>query len=152
MKITLLPGLGSKPSDYVGLSSLCEIADLDWNNLPLTFGDPDILVGHSMGAVLACQHAVQKPVETLVLCSASPGAETMKDIKAKRVVVFVGENEKWLIKDAKRLLKTLPKETLRQLDICKNTDHHLNGEYMKALNVCLISESVFLLGQKGYNE
>ncbi len=132
-KINFIPGLGEKLKDYGVLSKYLNIVDVDWNDGKIKIGKVDILAGFSMGAVLACEYSIKHKLKILILCSTTPGAETLKKVKADKVIFMAGEKEKWLIKDIKRISKTLPKKTIREIIIIPKADHKITGNYLKEL-------------------
>lgn len=131
-KINFIPGLGEQPSDYKALSSYLNIIKINWNNIKINVGRVDTLAGFSMGAVLACDYALKQKVKTLILCSMTPGAETLKDVRADKIIFIVGEKEKWVIKDIKRSAKTLPHKNF-QIIVVPKADHKITGIYRKKL-------------------
>src|SRR3990167_6967865 len=132
-KIPFLYGLGQNKSQYKELSKFCDVKKINWNNgslAKLKLGKPDTLIGFSLGAMLACMHAEKYHVKTLILCSPTPD-ETLKNIKADKVIFLVGEKEFWVRENILRLSKTL--ECSWSLIVIPNGDHQIKGEYFKRL-------------------
>src|SRR3990167_5098493 len=125
-KIPFLYGLGQNKSQYKELSKFCDVKKIDWNNgslAKLKLGKPDTLIGFSLGAIVACDHAVKHHVKTLILCSMTTGVETLNNIKADKVIFLVGEKEEWIIKDNQRVAKTLKCEW--EFKVIPNTNHKI---------------------------
>jgi alpha/beta superfamily hydrolase len=132
-KIKFLHGLGDR-SYYKSLFKYFNVLDIDWNNGSLSklrLGKPEILVGFSLGCMLALMHAEKHKVKTLVLCSMSPGMESLKEVKADKIIFMAGEKEKWLIKDLKRVSKTFKNKS--EIIVIPGTDHWINKKYLKKL-------------------
>jgi len=131
-KVTFLYGLGEK-SEYKPLFKYFRIPKIDWNKSTIKpeIGKVDTLIGFSMGAVLACEHAVDSKVKTLILCSMTTGVETIDDVKADRIIFIIGEKEKWVIKDTKRLVKDLKCDY--EIIIVPKADHWIMGNYKRKL-------------------
>ena len=91
----------------------------------------DIIIGFSFGAILACEYTIKHKIKTLILCSLSPGAETLVDIKADNVIFLAGEKEKWVLKNIRRLSKTL--KCKKSIIIIPKASHKIVGEYQKKL-------------------
>ena len=127
-KPTFLYGLGYK-SEYKSLFKYFNVPKINWNNGKITppIGKVKILVGFSMGAILACEHAINNKVSKLVLCSMTTGVETLEKVKADEVIFIVGEKEKWVIKDTKRVAKTL--RCKWKLITVPNGDHEMDNSY-----------------------
>ena len=130
-KINFIPGLGEKPQEYPDLSKYLNIVDIDWNNGEFDIGKVDVLVGFSMGAEMACEYAIHNHLKTLVLCSLSPGAETLEKVNADEVIFLVGEKEKWVLKDIERLKPTL--KGLSRIVVIPNAEHKITGDYQNML-------------------
>lgn len=131
-KIQFLPGIGEKPKDYKRLSKYFKILDIDWNTgkITPTIKKCDIFIGFSMGAILACEYALKKRVKTLILCSMTTGVESLKKVKADKIIFLVGEKEKWVIKDTLRISKSIKN---KQIYIIKNGNHKITDKYQKKL-------------------
>ena len=67
----------------------------------------------------------------MILCSLSPGAETLKMIKTEQVIFLVGEKEKWVLKEINRVRKTL--KCKNSIVVIPGADHRIVGEYQKKL-------------------
>lgn len=132
-KIYFAPGLGEKPHDYKAFSNHLTILDVDWNTGKYTpkITKPDVIVSFSLGLCFTFDYALKYHVNTLVLCSPTPGIETLKGIKTDKIICIVGEKEMWVLEDFKRLLKTadIPSEII----IVPGADHKITGEYKKKL-------------------
>ena len=130
-KILFIPGLGERAKDYKHLSKYMEIYNIDWNKIRLPRGKPDILIGFSMGAALACEYAEDHKVNTLILCSLTPNINTLKGLKAREVIFIIGEKEKWAYKNNRRLAKTL--RCKWRIIVVPKADHKIVGNYRKKL-------------------
>lgn len=126
MKTIFIPGLGEQASKYKDLP----VVPIDWNNIKLPKTKANIVAGFSFGAILACEYAIKTKVDLLVLCSMTPGVETLKKVRAKQIIFLVGDQETWLIKDAKRLKETAKNSRIR---IVPNTGHRVSSTYKKIL-------------------
>lgn len=131
-KIQFLPGLGEKPRNYKRLSKYLNILDVDWNTGKITprIKKSDVLIGFSMGAILTCEYALKKKVKILILCSITTGVESLKKVKADKIIFMIGEKEKWVIKDTQRVSKPLKN---KEIIIIKGADHRIIGNYQKKL-------------------
>lgn len=137
-KIPFIIGLGQKASEYRHLSKYFNIIRPDWNNgslAKLKLGKPEILVGFSMGAVVAVDHALKHRVKHLILCSLTPGVETLKGIKADRIDFIIGDREDWVEEDALRLTKTLKKDW--NITYVPNTGHKVTSKYLQELRLII---------------
>lgn len=132
-KIQFLPGLTEKPKNYRGLSKYFNILDVDWNTgkIKPKIRKTDVLAGFSMGAIYACEYASKHKVKTLILCSLTPGAETLKNVMADNVIFLVGEKEKWVLKEIKRVKKTIKAKS--RILVIPGVDHKISGDYKKTL-------------------
>lgn len=132
-KIQFLPGLGEKPRHYKHLSKYLKVLDVDWNTgqIKPAIRRADIITGFSMGAVLVCEYATKHKVKTLILCSLTPGAETLKRVQAEEVIFLVGEKEKWVLKEVKRVRKTL--KCRNSIVVITGADHKITGKYKSRL-------------------
>lgn len=131
-KIQFLPGMGEKPKDYKQFSKHLKTLDVDWNTGKITpsIKKCDILVGFSMGAILACEYALKRKVKALILCSMTTGVESLKKVKADKIIFLIGEKEKWVIKDTLRVSKSIKN---KQINIIKGGGHKITGKYQKKL-------------------
>jgi predicted esterase len=133
-QIPFIIGLGQKATQYRFFSKYFKIIQPDWNNgsiSKLKLGKPDTLIGFSLGAEIACEHALKNKIKTLILCSMTPGMESLKDVKADKIILLAGEKEKWLIKDAKRVLKTFKNKS--EIIVIPGADHKIDKKYLKKL-------------------
>ena len=133
-KIPFLYGLGQNKSQYKELSKFCDVKKIDWNNgslAKLKLGKPDTLIGFSLGAIVACDHAIKYKVKKLILCSMTPGVETLKDVKADNIVFLVGEKEILVLKEIRRVSKTLTCQW--NIIVIPKADHKIKGNYLKQL-------------------
>lgn len=132
-RIQFLPGLGEKPREYKRLSKYLKTLDVDWNTGKITppIKKTDVLIGFSMGAVLACEYALKYKVKTLILCSLTPMVESLKKVKADQIIFMVGEKEKWVIKNIERVSKTLTCK--KSIIVVPKADHRITGAYQKKL-------------------
>ncbi|MFZ2522570.1 MAG: hypothetical protein WAX44_03615 [Minisyncoccia bacterium] len=132
-KIQFIPGLGEKPKNYKTLFKFLEVLDVDWNTEKISpkINKPDILIGFSMGAVLACEYAIKHRIDTLIICSLTPMVETLKNVIARNIIFIVGSKEIWIVKNTKRVRKTL--KCKNSLIIVPNADHKIVGNYRYTL-------------------
>ena len=131
-KIIFLYGLGER-KEYKNLFNNFIVPKIDWNKCTVTpkIGNVDTLVSFSLGALFACQHTEKHKVKTLILCSITPGAETLENVKAGKVIFLAGKKEKWVIKEIKRVAKTLRCDW--QIHIIPKAIHKITGNYRKKL-------------------
>ncbi len=130
-KINFIPGLGEKPKEYKALSKYLNIVDIDWNNGKVRFGKVDTLIGFSMGAVIACEYSTKHKLKNLILCSLTPGAESLNMVKADNIIFLVGEKEKWVLKEINRVRKTL--KCKNSVIVVPGSDHKITGKYQEEL-------------------
>ncbi|KKQ78179.1 MAG: hypothetical protein A2644_01710 [Candidatus Zambryskibacteria bacterium RIFCSPHIGHO2_01_FULL_39_63] len=130
-KTLFIPGLGEHAKDYCVLSKYMKVYNISWDNLRLPRGNYDTVIGFSMGAVLACDYVEIKFVKTLILCSMTPIAHSLKTLKAKEVIFIVGEKEKWVYKNNLQLAKTL--KCKWRIVVIPGADHKITGNYRKKL-------------------
>ena len=132
-KIQFIPGLGEKPKEYKSLSKYLEIIDVDWNTgkIKPKIGKVDTLVTFSLGCIFAFDYTVKNKIKNLILCSLTPGVETLKDIKADQVIFLVGEKEKWVLKDVVRVRKTLKCKS--SIIVVPRADHKIDKNYQNKL-------------------
>src|SRR3989344_2080640 len=114
--ITFLYGLGDL-SEYKSLSKYFHIPRIDWNKSTITpkIGRVDVLVGFSLGCILAYIHAEKNKVKTLIMCSPTP-AESLKTLKVKKI---------------QRVAKTL--KCGWKVIVIPKADHRIIGNYRKKL-------------------
>jgi esterase/lipase len=132
-KIPFIIGLGQKAAQYRSLSKYLKIIQPDWNNgnfSKLKLGNPSIIIGFSLGCMIATMHAERHRIKTLILCSPTPD-ETLKRIKADHVIFLVGAKEKWVLKEIKRVKKTL--NSTYTIKTVPNAGHKMNVRYQKIL-------------------
>ncbi len=131
-RIQFLPGLGEKPKEYKRLSKYLKILDINWNTGKITppIEKTDILIGFSMGAILACEYALKHKVKNLILCSMTTGVESLEKVKANNIIFLVGEKEKWVIKDTLRISAPLKN---KEIHVIPNGDHKIEKNYQKKL-------------------
>lgn len=120
-----------RAKNYRSLSKYISIFDIDWNKGSLPKGSFTTVVGFSMGAILACEYTLKTPVNTLILCSMTPLAETLASVQAQKIIFIAGEKETWCIKNYKRLKKTLSCSS--EIIVIKGEDHRISGNYRKTL-------------------
>ena len=131
-KILFVPGLGEKPNHYKKLSKRFNVLNIDWNKPTLKLNHhPKILIAFSFGGILVLEYSLKKKVDTLILCSLTPSIETLKKVKARKVVFLVGEKEKWELKNIRRVAKTLKCEN--SIIVISGAGHKLAGNYEKKL-------------------
>jgi predicted esterase len=132
-KIPFIIGLGQKAKEFRFLSKYFKIIQPDWNNGSLSkmkLGKPKIIAGFSLGCMIATMQAEKNKVETLILCSPTPD-ETLKNVKAEKVIFLVGHKEKWVYKEIKRVRKTL--KCSSTIKIIPNAGHKIDTVYKNAL-------------------
>jgi alpha/beta superfamily hydrolase len=132
-KIKFLHGLGDR-TQYKSLFKYFNVLDIDWNkgNLSkLRLGKQDVLIGFSLGCDIALMHAEKYKVKVLILCSMSPGTESLKNVKADKIIFMAGDKEKWLIKDIRRVLKTFKNKS--EVVIVPEANHKIDKKYLKML-------------------
>ncbi len=130
IRINFIPGLGEKPNEYKALSKYLNIVDIDWNNGKTKLGKLDTLVGFSLGCIVACMHAEKSHVRRLVLCSLTP-EENLGSIKVDEVVFIVGENEKFVLTNVRRIYKNL--KCKKSIVIVKGAGHKIDTNYQNTL-------------------
>jgi esterase/lipase len=130
-KVIFIPGLSEHAKNYPFLSKYTNIYDIDWNVADLPKGKYDIVIGFSLGAVLACEYSLKHKVKKLILCSLTPCTESLKDVQAEDVTFLVGEKEKWCLKEIKRVAKTL--NCKKEIIVVPRADHKITGNYRKKL-------------------
>lgn len=130
-KSIFIPGLGERAKHYPTLAKHIDVYNIDWNHIRIPRGQHKVVAGFSLGACFACEYAITNKVDTLILCSMTPGIQTLEKVKAKRVIFLIGEKEQWALQDFKRLTKTL--KCPWQIMIIKKGDHRISGEYLKQL-------------------
>lgn len=131
-----ITGLGDRATNYRALSKYLNIKEVDWNRgslAKLQLGKPDVLIGFSLGCMVACMHAEKYKVKKLILCSMTPGTETLKKIKADKVIFMVGTKEDWVAQDIMRVMHTLPKNCKCSMVVVGNVGHKIIGPYRKEL-------------------
>lgn len=130
-KPTFLYGLSEK-KEFSHLSKYFNIPKIDWNKGIVTpkIKEKHILIGFSLGCIIACIHAEKTKVNTLVLCSPSPD-ETLKNIKANKVVFIFGEKEKWIAENVVRMAQTL--KCKYDIYIVPNATHKITKTYLSLL-------------------
>lgn len=131
-RIPFLPGLGNMPKKVRDtLARHFDVRRIDWNKGTITppLYKETIIGGFSMGAVEACEYATKHKVDTLVLCSLTPGIESLREIKAKHVFFFVGDKETWVKYETMRVAKTLTCEW--QVIIVPKCDHQMTNKYIE---------------------
>lgn len=131
-KILFFPGMGEKPRDYTDLSKYMTIVNIDWNTDKYTpkIVKGDILVGFSLGCYYPLTYALRSKVKMLILCSLTP-LETLKKVKADKIIFMVGSKEKFVLENSRRLAKELKMES--QIVIVPNSGHKITGQYKKKL-------------------
>lgn len=133
-----IPGLTERAKDYLfrPISRYMLIHDIDWNTAKIPTKKYKTVIGFSFGAVLACQYALKRPVERLILCSMTPGIEHLKNIKAKHIVFMIGEKElhkDWSLTNYRHICKTLPKGISKTLMVVPGAGHKIGKAYTKAI-------------------
>jgi len=123
--------LGEQPSVYKSLSKYLDIVPINWNKIKLPTKKVSIVAGFSIGATLACDYAMKNRVKTLILCSMTPGVESLNVVKADKIIFLVGEKEDWVIKDTRRLMKKLA--IPHEIKIVKKAGHKIDANYRTTL-------------------
>lgn len=132
-KVKIIIGLGQKASEYRSLSKYLDIVQPDWNNGSLSkmkLGRPEILVGFSLGCMIATMHSEKVKVKTLVLCSPSPD-ETLSKVKADKIVFIYGQKESFIKENIKRISKTF-KGKIEIIEV-PESGHNIDKKYQKVL-------------------
>lgn len=127
-KPILLHGLGNA-KEFSHLKKHFTIPKIDWNNSKITppLKEKNLLIGFSLGCMLACMHAEKTKVKKLILCSPTPD-ETLSKVKADEVVFIYGENEKWVEENVWRVANTL--KCNYEIVILPNTGHKITKKYL----------------------
>jgi pimeloyl-ACP methyl ester carboxylesterase len=131
--ISIIIGLGQKATEYRALSKYLNIIQPDWNNGSLRkmkLRKSDVLIGFSLGCMIATMHAEKHKVKRLILCSPTPD-ETLEKVKTDHVVFMAGEKETWIIQEMRRIAETL--KSTYEIIIIPNADHKIDFEYRKEL-------------------
>lgn len=128
MKTIFIPGLSETKKDYPNFP--IQVHNINWNNITLPTGY-SVVVGFSMGAILACEVALKENVNKLILCSMTPGVETLERVKAKEIVFIMGQKETWLIKDTQRLMETV--KVPCSVQILPEVGHKIGKKYLKMI-------------------
>lgn len=138
-KINFIPGFPEKPSNHKALSKYLNVLNIDWNKPKLNFKNKklEVLTAFSFGGIIALEYALRKKVGTLVLCSLTPGIESLNKVKADNIIFIVGEKEEWVLQNVKRLAKTL--KCNKKIIVVKGAGHKIVGEYKKELLKVLAS-------------
>jgi pimeloyl-ACP methyl ester carboxylesterase len=133
-KPIFIPGSGEKPSKYRSLSKYFDVREVDWNTDKVTppLKKAEILAGFSMGCAIIAEYAAIHKVEKLVFCSLPP-CETLISLKAAEVVFIVGEKEEFILKNVRRVAKTLPKSTKRKIVVVPEAGHMIDANYREML-------------------
>ena len=141
-KVKIIIGLGQKASEYRSLSKYLEVVQPDWNNGSLSkmkLGKPEVLVGFSLGCMIATMHAEKYKTKTLILCSPTPD-ETLKNVKADKVVFIVGEKESFVLENVKRMAVSL--KCKWSIVIAEKSGHKIDKNYQKILINILQKEAL----------
>jgi hypothetical protein len=125
-----IPGLSEKSNKYRFLLPYVKVANINWNK-PIINGKCKNIASFSFGGILACNYALKNNIENLILCSLTPGIETLKKVKVKNVTFLVGEEEKWETKEIKRVSKTL--KCNYKIIIIPKSGHAIKGKYKTTL-------------------
>lgn len=136
--ILFFPGLGERVSDYKSiLPKFINVAKINWNTGKYTpkINTYDTVVSFSLGAIFPLEYARKKKIKKLIICSPTP-FETMKGLKVGGVVFVVGQKEKFIIENVKRIAR----EVKAKVFIVKDGDHKIEDKYYKTLVSVLSSE------------
>jgi len=130
-KINFYYGLGDKASNYEVLSKYLNIIKIDWNN-PEKVKAPkrDIVVGFSMGCLLALDYVEKHRVKKLILCSLPP-CEKLVIVKADEIIFMLGSKERFCLQNVRRVYKTLKRK--KSIIVVRGADHKIAGKYRKKL-------------------
>lgn len=137
-KVLFFPGLGEKASDYKGiLPKFIRVAKINWNTGKYAprIDNYDTVVSFSLGTFFPLEYARKKKIKKLVLCSPTP-FETMKGLKVGEVVFVVGQKEKFISENVRRIAKEVNTRVL----IVKNGDHKIEDKYLKTVVSVLNSD------------
>lgn len=135
--IYFIPGAGDTKKDYKPFLTAfkkqkIQFLDLsldDIYNLP-TFSKDDVLIGHSVGAVLAYLIAIKQPIKHLILCSPSPLIVKITKPRAKKVTLLLGADEDDLMQWRGKVLSK--KWGVRMISVAAG--HDINApHYIKAV-------------------
>jgi predicted esterase len=135
--IYFIPGAGDTKKDYKPfLTALkkqkVQFLDLsldDIYNLP-TFSEDDVLIGHSVGAVLAYLIAIKQPLKHLILCSPSPLIVKVQKTHAKKIDLLLGIDEDELMQWRGKVLSK--KWDIEMISVAAG--HNINApEYIEAV-------------------
>lgn len=126
-----IPGLSDSVKNYRFLKNI-KVLKINWNDIKVReeIIKPNILIGFSLGAIVASMISEKKKNKVLILCSPTPD-ENWSKIKTDKLIVIVGEKEKFCIKYAKEAYKTFKGE--KKFIIIPKADHKITGNYRKKL-------------------
>ena len=133
MKKYFIPGLTEHAKDYKWLPKDIDFIDIDWNVLDLKnikVAKDDIVIGFSMGAVIAVVLSSKKKVNTVILCSPSEMSD-INPIKTDQLIIIVGEKEEWCLKNAKRIYRAYKGK--KKFIVVPDADHRISGLYRQTL-------------------
>ncbi len=123
--IYIIPGLGEKKYKLPKYVYYLHLTIDDVFNLPKLPKD-SVLIGFSIGAVLAYLIAYKSPIKKLILCSPPPIVQRYKQPKGHIFVLNGNREHTHMKKYAKQMAKKLRAEYLEV-----KGDHHLKGNYLK---------------------
>lgn len=125
--IYIIPGLGDKKYNFPKYVKYLHLSIDDVFNLPKLPRD-SILVGFSIGAVIAYLISLKYPVKKLILCSPSPIIVKYKRPKGEIYVLSGNKETIQMQKYARALAKKL-----RGIFVKVNSRHKLTDAYIKAI-------------------
>ncbi len=134
-KVVFIPGLGEKASKYRHLPSWIDVHETDWNDPKLPKKGYSTVISFSLGAYLACDYAMKYKVKHLILCSPTPGMQTLKGVKASMIDVIVGGKEAWVKEDLMRLIKT--RKVNWNINYVEGGNHKIDPKYLRELLLVL---------------
>ncbi|MBI2003616.1 MAG: alpha/beta hydrolase [Parcubacteria group bacterium] len=125
--VYIIPGLGEKKHNLPKYIKYLRLSIDDVLNLPKLPKD-SVLVGFSIGAIIAYLIALKHPVKKLILCSPSPIIVKYKKPKGE-IYVLSGNKE---MTQMKRYAKTLARK-LGGTFVKVNSSHKLTKTYIKTI-------------------
>lgn len=126
-KIFIIPGLGETEYDLQPNIKYLHLSIDDVFNLPHLPKD-SILIGFSIGAIIAYFISLKQPLDKLILCSPSPIITKYRKPKAQ-TTILVGKNESFTMK--KYAAKFASKISAKFVQT--NAGHKLTNGYIKSL-------------------
>lgn len=125
--IHIIPGLGSKKYNFPKYIKYLRLSIDDVLNLPKLPND-SVLIGFSVGAIIAYLIALKHPVKKLILCSPSPIIVKYKRPKGE-ICILSGSKEMAQMQKYAHVLARRLKATFIKV----NSGHRLTDTYIKAI-------------------